>query len=173
MKERMKIFYMDIAKRTSQLSRAKRLKVGCVIVKDDNILAFSWNGTPKGWENNCEKNIFANATDAAMWANAKDYDSMFPCENRMGQRFRKETLPEVLHAETNAIAKLAKGHSSGDKATMFCTHAPCIECAKLIFQTGITTVYYDDVFRSKDGLKFLKKCNVKVIKLINSSNENK
>ena len=76
-----------------------------------------------------------------------------------------KTKAEVLHAETNAIAKLAKSSESGLGATMFVTHAPCIDCAKLIYQSGIATVYYKNDYRSTQGLDFLSKSNVEVIKI--------
>jgi dCMP deaminase len=70
--------------------------------------------------------------------------------------------PEVLHAETNAIAKVAKSTNSTDGATMFITHAPCLDCAKLVYQSGINSVYYRNSYRNDDGIDFLKKCEVKV-----------
>ena len=76
-----------------------------------------------------------------------------------------KTKAEVLHAETNAIAKLAKSSESGCGATMFVTHAPCIDCAKLVYQSGIDTVYYKNDYRSTQGLEFLTKSNVDVIKV--------
>jgi dCMP deaminase len=81
------------------------------------------------------------------------------CENDDGQ-----TKPEVLHAETNAIAKIAKGNESADGATLFCTHAPCIDCAKLIYQSGISSVYYKHDYRSDNGVQFLKRSGVHVSK---------
>ena len=74
-----------------------------------------------------------------------------------------KSKPEVLHAESNAIAKLAKSSESGEGATIFVTHAPCIDCAKLIYQSGITTVYYKNTYRSTQGLEFLEKSHIKVI----------
>ena len=76
-----------------------------------------------------------------------------------------KSKPEVLHAETNAIAKLARSGESGLGATLFVTHAPCIDCAKLIYQSGITTVYYAEEYRSTQGLLFLNKSDIKVIHL--------
>ena len=76
-----------------------------------------------------------------------------------------KTKAEVLHAETNAIAKLAKSSEGGCGATMFVTHAPCIDCAKLVYQSGIDTVYYKNEYRSTQGLEFLTKSNVEVIKV--------
>lgn len=72
------------------------------------------------------------------------------------------TKPEVLHAETNAIAKVAQSTESSKGATLFCTHAPCIDCAKLIYQSGIETMYYRNDYRSDAGVKFLKLGGVNV-----------
>jgi len=118
---------MSIADLTAKLSYAKRLNVGAVIVKGNKVLATGYNGMPTGWENICEIEV----EDALV------------------------TKPEVLHAETNAIAKVAQSTESSEGATMFCTHAPCIDCAKLIYQSGIGVLYFKDYYRSKDGLNFL------------------
>ena len=76
-----------------------------------------------------------------------------------------ETKKEVLHAEPNAIAKLAKSNESGDGATIYCTHSPCIDCAKLIYQSGINKLLYNEDYNSNDGLEFLKKCNVEIVNM--------
>ena len=140
MKIKMISFYMDICDRIAAMSNAKRLQVGSLVVKDDNILAFGWNGTPRGWDNCCEYTI-----DDAM-----GYDT-------------GKTKPEVIHAESNAISKLARGTESGEGAAIFITHSPCVECAKLIYQSGITTVYYKNQYRSTQGVEFLIKSGVEVI----------
>ena len=76
-----------------------------------------------------------------------------------------KSRPEVLHAESNAIAKLAKSPESGEEATIFITHAPCMDCAKLIYQSGISEVYYKTDYRSTQGIEFLNKSGVTVNKL--------
>jgi dCMP deaminase len=81
------------------------------------------------------------------------------CEDEEGK-----TKPEVLHAESNAIAKLARSPESGVDATIFVTHQPCIDCAKLIYQSGITNVYYKNPYRNEDGVKFLLRSGIKVTK---------
>mgnify|MGYP000017500832 FL=1 len=134
MKQKFIDAYMDVAERFAQLSSAKRLNVGAIVVKDDRIISIGYNGMPTGWDNCCED------------------------ENN-------KSKPEVLHAETNAIAKLARSGESGLGATLFVTHAPCIDCAKLIYQSGITTVYYAEEYRSTQGLLFLNKSDIKVIHL--------
>lgn len=76
-----------------------------------------------------------------------------------------KTKPEVSHAEANALAKVTKSTNSSEGATIFITHAPCMECAKLIFQSGIKSVYYRNQYRSTDGIEFLKKCGVPIEKV--------
>jgi dCMP deaminase len=150
--------YIDIAERFSAMSYARRLNVGAVIVKDDNIISFGWNGMPTGWDNNCEDTLVTydvreTVSDKSAWK----YDA------ETKQYHRLKTKPEVLHAESNAIAKLTKSSHSSDGATMYCTHAPCIECAKLIFQSGIKKLYYRNQYRSQEGLKFLENSKIDVI----------
>jgi dCMP deaminase len=131
---------MDVAERTSQLSHAIRLKVGAIIVKDGRIISIGYNGMPAGWDNSCE------------------FEFIDPQTKQSSLVTRKE----VLHAETNAISKLARSTEAGDTSTLFCTHAPCIDCAKLIYQSGINSVYYRDTYRSDDGLILLNKIGVNV-----------
>ena len=140
MKQKFIDYYMDIAERTSKLSSAVRLNVGAVIVKDDKVISIGYNGTPSGWDNVCEE-----VTEV----------------HEDGGRILK-TKPEVLHAETNAIAKLAKSTESGDNAVLFVTHAPCMDCAKLVYQSGINSVFYRNTYRTNDGIEFLKKAGVSV-----------
>jgi dCMP deaminase len=139
MKEKFLNAYMDVAERFAQLSSARRLHVGAIVVKDDRIISIGYNGMPSGWDNNCEDTI--QHSDDTITLKSK---------------------PEVLHAETNAIAKLAKSTESGNNATMFITHAPCLDCAKLIFQSGISSVFYRDAYRSEDGIQFLERSKVNV-----------
>jgi dCMP deaminase len=138
MKEKFKHAYMQTAKTFAELSHAKRLKVGCIIVKDDRIISIGYNGMPAGWSNVCED---------------------------IAEKGDLKTKPEVLHAESNAIAKLAKSNESGNGATMFITHSPCLECAKLIYQSGISTVIYNDLYRNENGLSFLEKSGLKLEQL--------
>ena len=171
MNDRMKLFYMDLAKRSAQMSRAIRLQVGSIVVKNDNILAFSWNGTPTRWDNNCEDRVYMNH-DAGGWLSFDEIKESWPYEEaeidpQLGyrQRYALKTKPEVLHAEMNCLMKLARGSESGESASMFITHAPCIECAKGIYQAGIKAVYYENEYRSTDGLAFLKKSSILIEKL--------
>lgn len=171
MNTRMKYFYMDLAKRCSQMSRAVRLQVGSVIVKNDNILAFSWNGTPAGWDNNCEDVVYMDLDSGSQLCATKVYKTWPYIETKVdynlgyARRYALKTKPEVLHAEMNCLMKLTKSSQSGEGASMFITHAPCIECAKGICQAGIKAVYYANEYRSIDGLEFLKKSGIHIEKL--------
>lgn len=131
MKQKWIDAYMDTAQRFAQLSSAKRLQVGAIIVKDNRIISIGYNGMPSGWTNVCED---VSGT----------------------------TKPEVIHAEANAIMKLARDGESGRGATLFITHAPCIQCAKMIYGAGIEQVYYRDVYRDDMGLVFLYQAGVLV-----------
>jgi len=138
MKPKYQKAHMRAAHIYGELSHARRLKVGALIVKDDRIISIGYNGMPSGWDNNCE------------------------LENEDGSL---KTKPEVLHAETNALAKLARSTESGDSADLFVTHSPCLDCAKLIFQSGIKRVFYANAYRDNAGLDFLQASGVEVQKI--------
>ena len=125
---------MAMAKELSKLSYANRKKVGCLIVKDTQIISEGYNGTPKGFSNECEYRSYVD----------EEY-----------------TKPEVLHAESNAISKIARSTNTSDGATLYVTLAPCFDCAKLIIQSGIVRVIYKDHYK-KNGLNLLAKAGVKV-----------
>ena len=134
---------MKIAYDIAELSYAERRKVGCIIVKDDDqIISFGYNGTPHHFDNSCEELEYGQ--------NGKGYEV---------------TKLEVLHAESNAIAKLAKSTISSKGAKLYITMSPCYQCAKLIIQSGISEVFYDEEYRDSDGIALLKKANIKVTKL--------
>jgi dCMP deaminase len=133
---------MKTAEVFAELSHARRLHVGAIIVKDDRIVSIGYNGMPAGWDNDCE-DVIQHSDDTVSL----------------------KTKPEVLHAETNAIAKLAKSNESGLDATMFITHAPCLDCAKLIYQSGIISVFYRDSYRDQSGIQFLKQSKVNVTQI--------
>lgn len=134
--------YMDIAERIAEMSYARRLKVGSVLVKNDNIISFGWNGTPNGFDNNCENESFDAIGNIIL-----------------------ETKSEVLHAEANCLMKLTKTTNTSENAILYVTHAPCINCAKLIHQAGIKILYYRNIYRSDEGIKFLEKCGLEIKKI--------
>lgn len=129
--------YLSMSKTWSSLSRAKRKKVGCLIVKDGIIISDGYNGTPSGFDNECEIEL----DNAGL-----------------------VTKPEVLHAESNAITKLARSTQSSFGATMYITINPCIECSKLIIQSGISRVVYKDFYKSAEGINLLRKANINIEK---------
>lgn len=135
MKSKFVQLYSDIARRVSELSSARRLQVGAIIVRDDRILSIGYNGMPAGWDNNCE---------------------------HLQEDGSLKTRPEVLHAESNCLSKVARSTESALGADLFVTHSPCLECAKLIYQSGIHRVYYGTQYRSDDGLRFLKQSSIQV-----------
>lgn len=157
MKQKFKQAYMKTAEVFANLSHAKRLHVGAIIVKDDRIISIGYNGMPTGWDNDCEERVYADewTIDANEWQH----------KDETGHPYNLKTKPEVLHAETNAIAKLAKSNESGDGAVLFVTHAPCLDCAKLVYQSGLNTVFYRNDYRDDSGIQFLKKAGLQVDKI--------
>jgi len=161
---------MKVAELTSTLSYAKRLQVGAVIVNGNKILATGYNGMPSGWDNNCESFEYMSG-DAGGWLDPEEIYEQWPFveDDRdpdlgYARRYRLKTKDEVLHAETNAIAKVSASTESSEGATMFCTHAPCINCAKLIYQSGINSLYYRNTYRDTAGIEFLESSGVSVTK---------
>lgn len=126
--------YIQMAAIWAKNSYCKRRQVGALLVKDRMIISDGYNGTPSGFENNCED------------------------ENGV-------TKPYVLHAEANAITKVAKSGNNSLGATLYVTAAPCLECAKLIIQAGINRVVYKDEYRLTDGVDLLRKAGIVVEKV--------
>jgi dCMP deaminase len=132
--------YLRMAHEWAKLSRANRMQVGCLVVKDRMIISDGFNGTPTGFDNDCEeRNTVTNIL--------------------MGKD-KTVTKPEVLHAESNAITKLAKSTQSSNGATMYLTLSPCLDCAKLIIQSGIQRVVYSEQYRIKYGIRLLEQGNI-------------
>lgn len=123
--------YLQMADIWSQNSYCKRRQVGALLVKDQMIISDGYNGTPSGFENNCEDEN----------NNTKSY---------------------VLHAEANAITKVAKSGNSSLGATLYVTSSPCLECSKLIIQAGIKRVVFTENYRLEDGINLLKRANIEV-----------
>ena len=173
MKDKFITLYMDWAKRCAELSHAKRLHVGAVIVKDDTVISYGYNGMPAGWDNDCEDKEYMSV-DAGGWLDPEEIYERWPFEElielvdpdegafKTTRRYRLKTKSEVLHAESNAIAKLAKSNNSGHGADLFVTHMPCLDCAKLIYQSGISRVWYGANYRDDSGIRFLEKSGVEV-----------
>ena len=149
MKQKLKDAYMKTAETFAELSHARRLHVGAIVVKDDRIISIGYNGMPAGWDNDCEYEV-------------EEFQTEYGVGSKLVKTGELKTKPEVLHAETNAIAKLAKSNESGMGATMFITHAPCLDCAKLIYQSGIGSVLYRNSYRDDSGIVFLEKSGIAI-----------
>ena len=161
--------FMKTAETFAECSTAIRLHVGAIVVKDDRIISIGYNGMPSGWDNVCEDRIYPNPLLGDYELHYDEFDAAFPYKEQLlpkdsnkWRSYNLTTKPEVLHAETNAIAKLAKSTESGDGAVLFVTHAPCLDCAKLVYQSGISSVYYRNGYRDNRGVEFLSKAGVKV-----------
>jgi len=159
--------HMKTAENYASLSTAVRLQVGSIIVKDDRIISIGYNGMPSGWDNTCEDRVYDSG--AGGWLSPEEFDAQYPYEGwhegaQRNVRYGLKTKPEVLHAEANAIAKVARSSENAEGAVLFVTHSPCIECAKLIYQSGIKQVFYRDNYRSEAGVDFLKQAGVTVNK---------
>ena len=160
---------MDFARRVADMSRAERLKVGCVIVKDDTVI-YGYNGTPAGWDNECEIKEWCSAGG---WLDPEEIEAGWPYEgtyldadgNGMQGRYRLKSKPEVLHAESNALMKMARGSVAAQGADLFATHSPCLDCAKMIYQAGIKRVYFSTAYRDPAGIDFLTKSGILVEQL--------
>ena len=145
--------FMKIAYEISLESYCEKRKVGALIVKDNSIISVGYNGSPSGFSNICELKTFEPRTVINSDSSITTPVSVL------------KTLPEVLHAESNAILKLARSTSSSEEADIYVTTAPCIECAKLIIQAGIIRVYYADEYKNKDGLELLNRAKILTFKI--------
>lgn len=161
--------YFKVAYAFADCSTAERLKVGAVIVKNHNILSIGYNGTPTAWDNVAETKEWMDR-GAGGWLSPDEIEERWPHEEIVKDddgwshtdRYRLKTKPEVIHAESNALMKLARDGGGASDAAMFCTHAPCMQCAKLIYQSGINILYFDQMYRDKSGIDFLIKAGVTV-----------
>lgn len=147
MKSKWIDLFMKFAEEAAKLSSCSRLQVGAVIVKNNRVISIGYNGTPSGWDNCCEVALLETPNK--------------PLLDDRGVPVLK-TKEEVIHAEANAIIKLARDGESGMGSTLFITHAPCIQCAKLIYGAGIEKVYYKSMYRDNNGIEFLFDCDVEV-----------
>ena len=142
------VAHMKTAKVYASLSSARRLQVGAVIVRDNRIISIGYNGMPSGWDNNCEHTTVVNK---ALPGEPDNFVETL------------KTKPEVIHAESNAITKVAASTEQTKGAVLYTTHAPCVDCAKLIHQSGIKRVVYAEEYPKGDqGLTFLDKCGIVV-----------
>ncbi len=132
--DKIDTLYLRMANVWSENSHCKRNKVGCLIVKDRQIISDGYNGTPSGFSNECED-----------------------CNNN--------TLPTVLHAEANAITKIAKSTNSAEGSTLYVTLSPCFDCAKLIIQAGIKRIVYSETYRKTDSFELFEEAGIEIKKI--------
>ena len=172
-KERQKqydITYMKMAKAIGELSYANRSKVGCIIVsKNGQVISQGFNGTPTGYDNCCEIPHCSCKYTHGCAVTAKPINEQMSVDycthifyGKPCQYLTLTTKKEVLHAESNAIAKCAKWISSTEEATLYVTLSPCFECSKTIIQAGIKRVCYNELYRDKTGIEFLEKNGIQV-----------
>jgi dCMP deaminase len=165
----IEITYMQVAYQFAKLSYANRRKVGCIIVKDNQVISFGYNGMPHGFDNKCEEDdikYYENPDIALELIEDHGYD----CENGCCTKKNAITKREVLHAESNAIMKVAKSTMSCEGATLYTTTCPCFDCAKLIIQAGISKVYYTEDYRDMGGVELLQRANI-IVEQVNAWNE--
>lgn len=144
-------YYIKVAQICSENSKANKLKVGAIIVKDQQIISDGFNGTPSRFDNQCEDVKHKDLNRCSLC-------SQEHCEGCDNIEF--VTRPEVMHAESNAITKCAKYGKATLGSTIYITHTPCIECAKLIIQAGIKRVVYKNFYKSLAGVEILRKSGI-------------
>lgn len=152
--------YLRMAKIWSENSHALRNKVGALLVKDNMIISDGFNGTPSGFENQCENVECANGIGCERHLHPNEEESLEKCYGC--EYCILVTKSEVLHAEANAITKVAKSTNSANGSTLYVTLSPCLECAKLIIQSGIKRVVYCEEYRIHDGIDLLINAGVEV-----------
>ena len=156
--------YLDMCNSLAQLSYAKRAQVGCIIVSDEGqIISNGYNGTPSGFDNCCEDWVCDCKWVHGCTYTAEELKYIPECDECIYNK--STTKHEVLHAESNAIAKCAKWGGRAEGSTLYVTMSPCYDCAKLIIQAGIKRVVYRDKYRDTSGLKLLKEAKIKLTQI--------
>lgn len=148
------LVFINVATEVSSLSKCNRAKVGAVLVKSGNIISFGYNGTASGADNCCEEKKYANGPGG--WLDEETIREMWPYEDQDGNLYKLVTKRETIHAEINAIVKAARSGLSTDGSTLYLTLSPCIDCSKLILQSGIKRVVYLKEYRDTSGIEFLR-----------------
>ena len=157
--------YIALAYSWAKNSRAVRLKVGAIIVKDGQIISDGYNGTPYGMDNVCEvlRDTDKNETFDITLEEAESIGAEIAFGNY--KNYALVSKPDVVHAELNAILKCARHQGGAEGATLYITDSPCYQCAITIVQSGIKRVVYDREYRITDGLDLLRKAGVEVVKI--------
>lgn len=163
MKDKHLNMYMNIAQVLADTSSGVRLKVGAVLVRDNNILSTGYNALPSAIDGPLEdKHRMLNT--AGPWLDIDYIESEYPFQDELG-RYKLVTKSEVRHAERSVLMNLCKTNESAVGATLFVTASCCKYCAIDIVDAGIKEVYYKEEYRDKSGIEYLVANNVKVIKI--------
>lgn len=150
--------YLRMARIWSENSYAIRRQVGALVVKDRMIISDGYNGTPSGFENICEDAICQKPNDPYCPGGPECFNCEF---------VKLVTKPYVLHAEANALSKLARSGNNSEGATLYVTDEPCLECSKLIIQAGIKRVVFWRDYHTHDGTELLNRAGIEVIQIKN------
>jgi len=161
----IEIVNMQVAYQFAKLSYAVRRRVGCIIVKDKQVISYGYNGTPHGFDNTCEE-IEETYWEFPEHAEGLKENGWTLSHDNSCRAHRYTTKREVLHAESNAIMKVAKSTMSCEGAELYTTTCPCFDCAKLIIQAGISKVYYTEDYRDMSGVELLKTAGINVEQVI-------
>lgn len=163
MKLKHQLMYMRIAEAAAETSSGVRLKVGCCLVKNNAVIAVSYNGLPSFLDGPLEDKVYSNG--AGGWMDVEEFKEIYPYQDEEGHHYKLVTKRECRHAEKNSLLALAKSNESAIGASLFCTHACCELCSIDIIDSGIVKVYYRNDYRSTEGLDYLRANNVEVIKI--------
>lgn len=162
MKLKHQLMYMRIAEAAAETSSAVRLKVGCCVVKNNAVIAVSYNGLPSFLDGSVEDKVYLAGGGA--WLDVDEVLEAYPYKDDV-DRYKLVTKKECRHAEKNSLLALAKSNESAIGASLFCTHACCELCSIDIIDSGVVKVYYRNDYRSTEGLDYLRANNIEVIKI--------
>ena len=154
--------YLRMARIWSENSYAIRRQVGCLIVKDRMIISDGYNGTPAGFENVCEDVIACNRPGSLDCGDSLESEMCLHCEFA-----QLKTKPYVLHAEANALSKLARSGNNSEGATLYVTDEPCLDCAKMVIQAGIKRVVFWREYHTHEGTQLLLRAKIQIEQISN------
>ena len=164
--ERLDQFYMRVAFETAKMSYARRLQVGAVLVAGDNIISYGWNGTPAGQDNDCEYKAYRPIGSCQQHSGVSEHEVWTP-EEGTDREWVWVSSSNVLHAESNVFSKLLRtgGGPSTVGSVLYLTHSPCMHCANMILQNGVSTVKYGIAYRDPSSVQYLQSVGINVVQL--------